>query len=149
MELSYLYRASARWTNDRSGMVKAEAVELPLLFSSPPEFKGEARQWTPEHLFVSAVAACFVTTFRAIAEVSKLDLLALDVEADGLLEIADGGYRFTEIVVRPELVIAKESDRDRAERLLEKAEHSCLISRSILAEVRMEPLVTIADGVAA
>jgi len=42
------------------------------------------------------------------------------------------------------LTIAAESERERAVRLLEKAERSCLISRSLRSEVRMEPVIEVA-----
>lgn len=135
----YRYRASARWTASRTGEVAAESVFEPLEFSAPPEFGGAPNQWTPEHMFVAAVSSCFVTTFGVIAGLSKFPFAELEVTAEGVLEKEEGGYRFTEIILRPLLTLEREEDRERGLRLLEKAERSCLIARSISAKMTLEP----------
>lgn len=124
-------------------MVESESPAPPIKFSAPVEFQGQAGLWTPEHFLLAAVAACFITTFRAIAELSKFAAEALEVSVEGHIEKAEEGLRFTEIVLKPTLTVASGSERERAERLLEKAELSCLISRSLRSEVRMEPQVEI------
>ncbi len=138
----YKYEASARWTGARRGVAAGSGAGAPIEFASPPEFQGEADRWTPEHFFTAAVASCFVTTFRAIADFSKFEFDALQVSVEGTLEKGEGGFRFTRVVVRPKLSVLREDDRERALRLLDKAERACLISRSINAQVSLEPTVT-------
>ncbi len=143
MPTEYRYRTSARYTSGRRGVVAGEGV-APLDFASPPEFGGETGVWTPEYMLVGAAAACFVATFRAIAEFSKFEFTALEVETEGVLTKGEGGYRFTQVFVRPVLTIARDSDRERGLRLLEKAERGCLISRSLQGQITLEPTVKIA-----
>ncbi len=137
----YKYEASARWTGARRGIAAGVGAGAEIEFASPPEFQGEAGKWTPEHFFTAAVASCFVTTFRAIAEFSKFDFEALEAAVEGVLEKVEGGFRFTRVVVRPTLTIMREEDRERALRLLEKAERGCLISRSLNAQVSLQPTI--------
>jgi peroxiredoxin-like protein len=142
MEVSmpdYRYYTSAIWTEGRKGTVSAEAIAEPARFSAPPEFMGEAGTWTPEHFFAAAIASCFVTTFKAIAEFSKFEFLSLRVEVEAILEKEQGGFSFTKVVVQPLLEIAPAADRQRATRLLEKAERACLISRSAKSEIEFQP----------
>jgi peroxiredoxin-like protein len=143
------YTSSAHWTKGRSGLADAQGVNQPIAFSSPAEFKGEPGMWTPEHFLIAAAAGCFVTTFIAIAELSKFELLSLEVSAEGLLEKVERGFQFTRVVIRPVLTIAGEDSRERALRLLEKTEHSCLIARSLRSDVVVEPKVVIRAPVAA
>jgi peroxiredoxin-like protein len=143
------YTSTARWTRGRSGVAEAESVEQPIDFSAPVEFQGHAGKWTPEHFVAAAVAGCFVTTFIAIAEMSKFEVLSLEVKAEGLLEKIDHGFQFTRVTIRPELAIARESDRERALRLIEKAERSCLVARSLRGEVTVEPKVWVQEPVTA
>ncbi len=143
VENTYLYRASAIWTMRRRGIASAEDVPRTINFSSPPEFQGEPGLWTPEHLLVASVATCFLATFRAVAENSKLQVVRLEVEAEGVLEKQEGGFRFTRVVVRPRLTIADAADQERAQRLLEKAERACLISRSLSSQVEMQATVEV------
>lgn len=140
----YFYETSVEWTGERRG--EARAPGLPTLaVTAPPEFQGHEGFWTPEHLFVAAVNSCLMTTFLAIAQMSKLNFVAFRSHAQGKLEKVEGqGFQITQIVLRPHLTIAQERDRERAERILEKAERHCLISSSIKATVRMEPTISVA-----
>lgn len=147
MENTHLYRTTATWTMRRRGIVSAEDVPRTINFSSPPEFQGDPGLWTPEHLLVAAVATCFVATFRAMAEISHFQIVRLEVEAEGVLEKQEGGFRFTRIVVRPHLTIADAADQERAQRLLEKAERACLVSRSLSSRTEMQAKVETAAAV--
>jgi len=138
------FRVKGRWTAAGRGRVEAESVERPIDFSAPPEFRGEAGFWTPEHLFIAAVASCFITTFRAIAEASRFDPVSLDISVEGVVGKGEGGYEFTHVILSPHLTIREEADRQRAARLLEKTEHSCLVSRSLKSKVTMEPRIELA-----
>ena len=59
------------------------------------------------------------------------------------------GYSFTRVFVSPRLTVAKEADRDRGLRLLEKTERSCLVSRSLRSEIVLEPEVVVSERIAA
>ena len=57
------------------------------------------------------------------------------------LDRVDGRTYFTEIVVHATLRVPAGTDRDRATKLLEKSEHVCLVSNSLVARRRLEPAV--------
>lgn len=142
---SHLYQTAVEWTTQRRG--QATAPGLPgLEVAAPPEFDGHAGVWTPEHLFVSAIASCFMTTFLAIAQASRLDFVAFAASAEGRLEKVEGGYRMTEVTLRPRLTLRRLDDRERAERILVKAERACLISRSVISTVLLAPAVISASA---
>jgi peroxiredoxin-like protein len=143
MEAHHEYRIKAFGAGGPNGVVHAEGILSCISFSAPPEFLGEPGRWTPEHFLVAAVASCFVSTFSGIAEKSRLELASFNLDAEGLLGSADGIWRFTEIKLRPVVTVLKEEDRDRAVRLLEKAEKSCLIARSLQFKVTLVPAVKV------
>jgi len=137
--LPYLYETEVEWTEQRKGELEAPGLS-PLQVASPPEFQGHEGMWTPEHYFVASVNSCLMTTFLAIAEMSKLELVSFDSKATGKLDKVEGvGYQMTEVVLRPKLIIRHSKDLERARRILEKAERNCLISNSIKAKVKLEP----------
>jgi peroxiredoxin-like protein len=144
----YFYETEVEWTSARQGTLRAPnlpAVEI----AAPPEFKGQDGLWTPEHLYVAAVNTCYMTTFLAIAELSKLEFVGFTCHARGRLEKPEGqGFKMTEIVLHPRLVIAHSRDQERAGRILEKAEANCLISNSIQTVVKLEPEITAANQTA-
>ncbi len=139
MMTPHFYETEVGWMGKKRGYLQAPGLPS-LEVASPPEFNGHEHTWTPEHLFVAAVNSCYMATFVAIAELSKLDVLSFTSNAVGKLERTEGsGYRITEIVLKPKLVIKRETDAERAQRILEKAERNCFISNSILTEVKLEP----------
>lgn len=141
---SFSYRTALDHTSGRSADLAAEGLPV-LHVSSPPEFKGEPGLWTPEHLFVAAVDVCTMTTFLAFADRRKLDVTAYRSEAEGVLEFVDGGYRFTRVTLRPRIRVASAADAEAAERVLREAHEACLIGRSVVAEVRVEPGFEVAE----
>ncbi len=145
METHYEYRVKALCAGPRKGVVQAEGVLPSISFSAPPEFLGEAGRWTSEHFLVAAAASCFVSTFSAIAEKSRFEFVSFNLDAEGLLGNEGGIWRFTEIKLRPVVTILKEEDRDRVIRLLEKAEKSCLVARSLQCKVVLYSAVKIED----
>ena len=148
MEAHHEYRVNAFGAGGSNGVVYAEGVLACISFSAPLEFLGESGRWTPEHLLVAAVASCFVSTFSGIAEKSRLEFASFNLDAEGLLSSADGIWRFTEIKLRPVVTILKVEDRDRAMVLLEKAEKSCFIARSLKCEVTLFPAVKVEEELA-
>jgi peroxiredoxin-like protein len=145
MEAHHEYRVHAFGAGGRNGVVSAEGVLSSISFSAPPEFLGEQGRWTPEHFLVAAVAGCFVSTFSGMAEKSRLEFASFNMDAEGVLGNEDGMWRFTEIKLRPVVAILNEVDRDRIIRLLEKAQKSCLIARSLQCKVVLFPAVKIKE----
>jgi organic hydroperoxide reductase OsmC/OhrA len=62
---------------------------------------------------------------------------------EGIIEKQDGYLSFTRIILRPEVAIRREEDRERATRWLEKAERACLIARWLSAEIVLQTKVTV------
>ena len=136
----YTVQARAEATGD----VEISAEGLPTLRTAPPvEFDGPGDRWSPETLLCAAVADCFVLSFRAIARASKLDWTGLECRVEGTLDRVEGKSRFTEVVVHATLRVPGGVDQERATRLLEKAEQSCLISNSLSAQRRVDPTVVV------
>jgi peroxiredoxin-like protein len=141
MESIHEYRVEAISAGGRNGVVHAEGILPAISFSPPPEFQGEAGRWTPEHFLVAAVASCFISTFEGMAQTSRLEFDSLRLAAEGVLTKQDSGWRFSEIRLRPTVTLRTEEDYDRAVRLLEKAEKSCLVARSLGCNLTLFPHV--------
>jgi peroxiredoxin-like protein len=125
------YRVVAWWASARTGTAKSDSASNAIHFAAPLQFGGVEGRWTPEDLLLSAVASCYTTTFRALAERSKFEYADLEVEAQGTVNKADSGYRFAGIAMRPNLTLWSEEGRERALILLRKAEALCLVSRAL------------------
>ncbi len=146
-ELHSTYSFSVRWQEGRSGLASAPGGLPEMEVASPPEFGGPGGRWTPEHLFVGAATSCWLTTFLAIAELSKLEFAAVEAAGEGFLERGDDRrFSISRIVLRPRVTVRREEDRDRAVRLIRKAEESCLVARSMRTAVVLEPEVAVENA---
>lgn len=141
MEAHY-YNVNLNWTSDRKGEMVSPELNDTIEVATPPQFpKGIEGIWSPEHLLTASVVSCFMTTFLSIAENSKLEFISFTCPAKGKLEKIEGRFLMTEIILEPTLVITKESDKERAERILQKSEAACLISNSIKSKVTLVPKI--------
>jgi len=144
MALSHSYTENLSWEHDRQGILFSDELEQTVEVATPPPFpKGVEKIWSPEHLFTAAVNSCFMTTFLAVAENSKLEFESFTCKASGKLEQVEGKYKMTEVLLEPELTIKHEKDQDRALRVLQKAEAACLITNSITSTVTMKPIIAV------
>lgn len=144
MNTSHTYTVNLDWKQDREGLLFSEDLENSLAVATPLPFpKGVEGIWSPEHLFTSAVSSCLMTTFLAIAENSKLEFENFSCKASSKLELVEGKYMMSEILLQPKLVISSEEDQAKAERILYKSEAACLISNSIKSKVIMMPEIII------
>lgn len=131
----YTVQASAQPEGD----APVTSSGLPTLTTAPPaEFGGPGDRWSPETLFCAAVANCFLLSFRAVARASKFDWLALECRVDGTLQRVEKTTRFTEVLTVATLRVPAGGNRDKAIKLMEKAENVCLISNSLVCERRLE-----------
>ena len=144
METAHFYEVNVNWERGRKGLMTSPVLNDNIEVATPPEFaNGVAGIWSPEHLLVAAVNSCLMTTFLAIAENSKFNFTDFQCRANGKLEKADGRYMITEITLTPLLTITDINEKEKAERILHKAEAACLISNSVKSKVVMLPEIKI------
>lgn len=141
--LPHHYSVSA--AADNGATVANTATNLPpLTVAAPAEFDGPGDQWSPESLLCTAVVNCFILSFKAIAQASRFEWQKLDCEVTGVLDKVDRSMQFTRFDQQVCLTIADDSQRDKALKLLEKAEQHCLVSNSLNAEVHLDLDVRVA-----
>ncbi len=109
-----------------------------LTVAPPSQFGGPGDLWSPEDLFMASVANCLVLSFRAIARASKLEWVSIECESDGELSRVESKMQFTGIVTRVKLLIPASENAEKAEKLLHKAEDTCLISNSLNFKTQLE-----------
>lgn len=142
----FYYEVKIGWLFDRLGQLSSPQLKKDIEVATPPEFpNGMSGVWSPEHLLVAAVSSCFMTTFLAIAENSKLAFCDFDCRAVGKLESIDNKLIVSAIELFPVVVLAYESDSEKAVRVLQKTEKSCLISHSIRSTITMQVMIKISS----
>ena len=142
----FRYDVGLRWNGEKQGVLSCEdRSDLPV--ASPPEFRGHAGMWTPEHLFVASVSACTLMTLMSTLVRLGIPLASYECDATGTLERAeDGVFRFTRVVLKPHIVLTRAEDRQAVEEAFQKAESGCLVTSSLLTTVEAEPHIEVLEG---
>jgi peroxiredoxin-like protein len=140
----YTYEVNLKWKGKRKGLLSSPVLPQNIEVATPPEFpKGIEEIWSPEHLFVASINSCLLTTFLSIAENSKLQFISFDSKSVCNVDMIDGKYTITEIILQPKLVIPYSQKPERARHILEMSEKACIISDAIKANIRLEPEIII------
>jgi organic hydroperoxide reductase OsmC/OhrA len=125
-----------------SGSVELRAGHRPpITVGAPPEFGGSDAWWSPEHLFASAVAACFTETFIAGASREKLPVGEFLCRATAVLTRTTEATAFTSVHLAVRARVESD-DVERTRRLLDQAKEHCFVARSIRAEVSLSVEIT-------
>ncbi len=101
----------------------------------PPEFDGDAASWSPEHLLLSSIGLCLLTTFEAFAVRDHVELLAWEARVHGTLAKTHEGLRFTQFTVDVDMEVG---DVARAEHALADARRHCIVSNALRVEVDVQ-----------
>ncbi len=140
--LPHLYKTHL--TGGKAGYATIGSDGVPDLRTAPPaDFDGPGDAWSPEQFLMAAVETCFLFTFRAVAQASKLEFTDLEVKGEGTVDRKDGATRFTQIVLRPRLTVPTGTDIEKARRIVEKSEKACLISASLSTPVHLDPEIVV------
>lgn len=129
----FFFEVQLNWLEAKEGVLSARDVAGTIHVATPPSFGGVGRVWSPEHLFLSSLSSCYMTTFLAFAQKLNLGVVAFDCNSIGDVDIVEGKYKFTRINMYPRIFIEDEVLREKAEQAEKKTQDYCLIAGSINA----------------
>jgi len=130
----------------REHVVRAEGKLHDLAGSSDRVFHGDRERWNPEELLIAALSQCHMLSYLHVATRHGVVVHGYtDAPTGTMLEDGRGGGAFSEVVLRPRVVVADESMVDTARRIHGEAGEKCFIAASVAFPVRHEPTVVVAS----
>jgi len=133
----FKYKTNIKLNDRGEGIVESED-RTSIKLSAPVEFGGMPGLWTPEDLLVASVNACLMTTFLFYTKKRGFKFESYESSAEGIIELVDMQYKFTEIKIMPKVIVKSKEDIEEAEKLLKISKKSCLVSNSLRAKVILE-----------
>ncbi len=131
---------------DRDHDVSADGVPV-IAASSDPAFRGDPHRWNPELELTAALTQCHMLWYLHLCAEAGVVVTAYADDARGVMaESADGGGRFTEVVLRPRVTVAVPEMIPAAGRLHADAGRKCFIANSVNFPVRHEPVIVAETG---
>jgi organic hydroperoxide reductase OsmC/OhrA len=147
------HEARIRWTGNRgTGTSAYRAYDRNWDFCSPgkpvvhcsndPMLGGDPAKHNPEDMLVAALSSCHMLWYLHLCAVGGVIVLSYEDDAIGEMVMhRDGSGEFTSVLLRPQIRVTAESDRQEAARLHEEAHRFCFIARSMNFPVRIEPVI--------
>jgi organic hydroperoxide reductase OsmC/OhrA len=133
------YEATLEWPGHGAATARAGARPA-LAVGAPPEFGGQERWWSPEHLLLASLSACFMATFEAIARVQQLGVASFRSRAHAVLEKTGSGLAFTELALAVRVEAAAQ-DVVRVTDALYKAKERCIVAGALRVPVQLQVAV--------
>ena len=108
--------------------------------SSDPHFLGDPARHNPEELLVAALSSCHMLWYLHLCAEAGIVVTAYRDAAHGAMTLEpDGGGRFTDVTLRPEVTLAAGADAAKARALHHAAHEKCFIARSVNFPVGVAP----------
>ena len=88
-----------------------------------------------------AASSCQMLMFLHLAAKARIDVVAYEDDAGGLMPEDAEPVRITEIALRPRIVVAGEVNEERVRKLVDTAHQHCFIANSLNSEMTIEPTI--------
>ncbi len=138
--MKHHFHLTADWPGNRNDVGQIETGELKTKISIPDAMDGPGVGTNPDEMLLGAAATCYIITLAAMLERSHIPKVSLTMESEGIVDVTNGVFTYDAIIHRPKLLLPADlSDRDveKAQRLAEKAEGSCMITRALAGNVKV------------
>lgn len=136
----------SNWPGGRNDTGTIKSRNLYTDVSIPPEMGGPGIGTNPDEMLLGAAATCYIITLAAMLERSGIEKEDLHMHSEAIVDVTQGVFSYKKIIHQPHLVLTSETSErnfNKAKKLVEKAEGSCMISRALKGnvEIELEPTI--------
>jgi len=152
----HTYSLALRWSGADQGPTSSYesysrdfAVEVPgktdIAGSAESAFLGDDSRVNPEEMLLASLSSCHMLWyFHFCADAGVLVTNYEDAPLGEMDAAAEGGGRFTKVVLHPTVTLAPGADAELARDLHESAHARCFIANSVNFPVTCQPTIVIA-----
>ncbi|GIN71869.1 hypothetical protein J14TS2_23440 [Bacillus sp. J14TS2] len=140
------FHLQAQWPGGRNSAGYIDAGNLQTKISIPAEMGGPGIGTNPDEMLLGAAATCYFITLAAMIERADLPLKEMALESEGIVDVTNGVFTYKRIIHRPTVSLTENAEEKAymlLERLIYKAEQTCMISKAIKGNVEIELEATI------
>ena len=140
------FHLTAEWPGGRNDIGTIHSGNLQTQISIPTGMEGPGVGTNPDEMLLGAASTCYIITFAAMLERAHIEKASLSMQSEALVDVTNGVFTYKKIIHCPALVLVpgtSEKVIEKARKLAEKAETSCMISKAIKGNVAVELIATI------
>lgn len=156
MDRQHFYKLTIKWTGNKgTGTDAYKSYErsysiigdgkVEIAGSADPHFRGDKTKYNPEDLLLASLSSCHMLTYLHLCAEAGVTVLDYSDHATGVMEeSANGGGRFKEVMLNPEVIVADQGMVEIALALHKRANELCFISNSVNFQVYHNPVCKVA-----
>ncbi|MGV3503472.1 MAG: OsmC family protein [Adhaeribacter sp.] len=158
MKKEHHYEAVITWTGNKGAGTHsyrayerehtiAVAGKPPIYASSDPSFRGDPGRHNPEELLLASLASCHMLWYLHLCADQGIVVTSYQDQASGTMtETAEGGGRFTRVLLQPVVTITDPGRVTQAQALHAEANKKCFIANSCNFPVDHQPTCLVASA---
>ena len=122
-----------------------ELLGKPKIFgSSDTAFRGDQTKYNPEELLVASLASCHMLWYLHLCADAGIIVIAYEDNSIGKMSLnKNGGGKFTEVILKPEIIITANSNVEKAQQLHHEAHQLCFIANSVNFPILCQSLISL------
>ncbi|GIO24370.1 OsmC family protein [Oceanobacillus sp. J11TS1] len=135
------FHLKAEWPGGRNSEGYIHAGNLQTKISIPPEMDGPGVGTNPDEMLLGAAATCYIISLGAMFERADLPIAEMGMTSEGIVDVTNGIFTYEKIIHRPNVTLKKDATDQQirlTQKLVEKAEKTCMISKAIQGNVQLE-----------
>ena len=137
-----IHKAVITWNEEKKAFLCSVGNKTIEIVASQ-ESKRHEGMLTPEELFVDSIEGFIKAAFMDSAKRNNLEVLSYKSEGQGIVKKVEDKIMFTKIKIRPKIIVAVDSQVEKAKELIDIAGKNCFISNFITAKINIEPEIKI------
>ncbi|MBK3496130.1 OsmC family protein [Viridibacillus sp. YIM B01967] len=137
----HIFYLAANWPGGRNDVGTIVSGQLQTKVSIPSEMDGPGIGTNPDEMLLGAAATCYIITLAAMLQCSSIKVESLTMQSEGIVDVTNGVFTYKKIIHKPEILLANGTTKrvaNLAQKLAEKAEKTCMISKAIQGNVALE-----------
>ena len=135
------------WRGGREEIGKVNGDVISEQISIPSSLGGNGTGTNPDEMLVAAASSCYIISLAATLERAKFTNIHLEIKSIGSAVFENGKFKMEKSLIIQQYLLQKKKTHlnKRLPKLLDIADHHCMISNSIRNNVKIEIQATIQD----
>ncbi|ASE33887.1 SACOL1771 family peroxiredoxin [Mammaliicoccus sciuri] len=137
---THIFNLKGTWTKGRNASGHITTDNLSTRVSIPEVMDGPEIGTNPDEMLLGAASTCYMITLAAMIERSEIDIERIEVASKGHVDVENGVITYKKIEHFPIIYLSEEPDENlqkRLNRLVQKAEESCMVTRALAGNVQV------------
>ncbi|MBS1914746.1 MAG: OsmC family protein [Bacteroidetes bacterium] len=134
-DTQFLFEVHINRISKKSGLLHVKGSEEMINVMIEEGTDADKRNWCPEELFLSSVCSSYMKTFIEYSEKIGFEISGFECNVIGHAGFEDGKLLFTQIDIYPQVFIAFEGLREKANHADTETRKHCMICNSINARI--------------